>query len=244
MPPKRRINVANVSAKRARTSDVLGSLLESEEGIEFQNGLDWVVSELKKFPNKMKAIKAVLRMTDEEDYDKEKFFDPKLKQKSIQNIPSQDLKHFFSKLANWTSEEMRALLAKDSRVLHKMLMRVAVLPPDCPIGITNKEAWGSMMQKRMAELDQYVTAVHWDRSFQVQWPLCGLYRLLPPFVEQDDVQPEDHQYQDIECCGRRASLTAGGFAVRANWSLVANWSFIEAKIVHTKFPDTKLHCHQ
>eukprot|EP00971_Amphidinium_carterae_P333997 6469057-Amphidinium_carterae.1 len=139
---------------------------------------------------------------------------------------------------------MRALQAQDARVFHKLLQRLCVVPSDCPIGFVIKEQWYDLMQKRMSSMVQSCGLIKWDRSFNVDWSKCGLYALLPAFVEAEGKRPEDHDFEFIECCGQRASLTGGGFQVKASWSLASNWSLSDARLLHPTFADMKMPCYQ
>eukprot|EP00971_Amphidinium_carterae_P349537 6491066-Amphidinium_carterae.2 len=104
------------------------------------------------------------------------------------------------------------------------------------------------MQKRMTSMPlsmgQNCGLIKWDRSFTVDWLKCGLYTLLPAFLDTHSKKAEEHGYDFIECCGKRASLVGGGFQVKGSWKLASNWSLAEARLIHPTFPDTKLPCYQ
>eukprot|EP00971_Amphidinium_carterae_P315451 6270175-Amphidinium_carterae.1 len=231
-----------MEAKRSKTDRVLTSLVATEDKAQFQEDCDWVVEQLNLYPSKMKAVKAVLRLKEDGDFNKELFWDPKWKTRSIQNIPPNDLKPWFTKTGEITTEELKALLGKDMRSLHKMLMRLCVLPQDCPIGITEKAEFFKMCDARLTELGNFVKCIQWDRSFQISWESCGLYKLLPPFVQTDGADPSSHEYQSMECCGRKADLKLSGVQVKASWRLLKNWDLLDACLVNPQFPDCSLPC--
>eukprot|EP00971_Amphidinium_carterae_P327557 6458983-Amphidinium_carterae.2 len=236
--------MSNVGAKRSKTSGVVENLIATEEAVQQQADKDWILQQLDLYPNKIRAVKAVLSLKQEDNYDKKVSFDPRLLKKSIQLLPPAELKPFFSKLGGWTLEEMRALQSQDGRVFHKLLMRLCVVPYDCPIGAVNKTEWAELMEKRMRGFGISPSVIQWDRSFRVSWSNSGLFVLLPAYVGGEGRNPEEHQYESIECCGKKASLTQGCFQVKASWSLTMNWSLMEARVAHPSFPDAKVACYQ
>eukprot|EP00971_Amphidinium_carterae_P186455 3701490-Amphidinium_carterae.1 len=141
--------MSNVGAKRSKTSGVVENLLATEEAVQQQADKDWIIEQLNQFPNKIRSVKAVLSLKQEDDYDKSVSFDPRLLKKSIQLLPPAEVKAYFRKFGLWTMEEMRALQSQDGRVFHKLLMRLCVVPYDCPIGAVIKTEWAELMERRM-----------------------------------------------------------------------------------------------
>eukprot|EP00971_Amphidinium_carterae_P332629 6466859-Amphidinium_carterae.1 len=243
-PKNRRVNMSNVGAKRSKTSGIVENLIATEEAVQQQADKDWILEQLNLYPNKIRGVKAVLSLKQEDDYDKTVSFDPRLLKKSFQLLPPAELKAFFSKLGGWTMEELRALQSQDGRVFHKLMMRLCVVPYDCPIGAVIKKEFAELMEKRMRGLGISPSCIQWDRSFRVSWSGCGLYVLLPVFVDAEGRNADEHQYEFIECLGRKATLTGGCFQIKASWSLTMNWSLMEARVAHPSFPDAKVACYQ
>lgn len=240
MAPKRAVSAANVSAKRGKVGRHLDSLTESENRIEFQKDLGWVMDQLKSNPEKMQSVKAVLKMDKSERWDRAANLNPELNNKAIVRLPPRFLAfEFFVAMKTITRNEMTAIIRTDGRAPLKMLMRLCVVPPSCLIGPLQKSRWIDLWTNRMQCFGHGLALVSWDRDFNIDWMRSGLFALHPE--QPEDTDSSKHIYKDIEFLGMRASLE-GDVVVRGTWTVASNWSLYEAELVNPSRADMRLKC--
>eukprot|EP00971_Amphidinium_carterae_P246872 4903045-Amphidinium_carterae.1 len=234
---KRRVSSSNVAAKQSKTARVVKGLVQQRTRQEIEADTDWILSQLRARPDKVKEVRSFLEIPDEEEVDASLYFDAKKVRESIQMMPISDLKKIIHGLGEVTMEEQRALIAKDCRAPWKILMRSCILPHSCPIGLRCKVDLQRMLSERMASFDQAVSAVVWDRSFVIDWAASGLFHLLPPFVQA--TAPGEHIYEHIEALGQQVSVK-GPVPITAEWTVYVNWNLWEAKLAHPHHPELRI----
>lgn len=238
MAPKRRATSdANVGAKRCKVAREVGKLLEKEDRLEFQSDMEWLREELEKNPDKMKTLKAVVKMSQPVKYNKDESFNPDLEGRSLARVPQKHLTNsWMPQLKGLTNAEINAIVKADSRAPHKILQRLAIVPLWMPLGPLDKKMWNQLYTDRVLAMGESLTTIKFNRNFEIDWPGCGHFQLLPP-LSDECADPSSHVYTEIAFKGVSVPLSDDCVIFKGHWRIDMNWSHLEATLVNPARPN-------
>jgi len=227
---KRNVSGSNVSAKRGRLSRELSGLEQSESRLEFQRDLQDVQERLARDPSMMKRVKLVMKITPEQSYDREAMFHPDLEGRAVTRVPLRYLTDVFLRtLGPITSAQLRALQKADSKAPTRILLRMALVTPQSPIGPLVKAIWSSVYKGRVDALGYDISVIKFDANFVIDWQRSGHYALLPPVPP--DTDPAAHRFERIEFRNLSAELDPE-YPIKGNFVVQENWDFQAAYVQH------------
>ena len=215
----------------ARALDVLD---EKADAVGFQEDLEWLNSELKKDPSKMKTIKHVVKMKKEVKWDKGSSFCPDLQGRSVSRVPQKHLtSKWFPALGDITCEEMTSLARVDGKAAHKMLYRLCCIEPVDPIGPLLLSEWNQMYMDRVELMKSELNMIKWNRNFVIDWQRSGHYRLHPELP--DGASKDDHIFTHIIVFQHSVPLP-DDIRFKGHWVVANNWGLKGAFLEDTRKP--------
>eukprot|EP00971_Amphidinium_carterae_P326019 6456626-Amphidinium_carterae.1 len=239
-PKKRAVSTANVQSRRTRMKGDVDRLLAQEDALQLQRDIEAITSSLAGNAEKVRAVKAFLRLDDQPHYDSQTHLNPDMQGRQISRIPITYLCELFEQFTCFTKAQLRALVRADGKSPLKMLYMLAVVPPTFLVWTTEKALLTKYFNERMDALGQHPTKIIWDTNFQIDWNKSGLYKLEPPWVP--GTNPAEHTYSSISCLGHTASLV-GVVTVKADWTIKDNFSLAEAELFCPTMSGFKPKCY-
>ena len=244
MARKRAVSIANVGSKRAKMSRELGALVDKEDKIGFQNDLQWLQTELKKNPSKMRSVKSVVKLDVQSEADKDTNFAQLLLHRSIARIPPTFLvKKWLPALKELTREELQAIYKANPKNPHRIMYRLTHTTDKNIIHVREQEAWMAHYNARASIFGSSLKEIVFDRTFNINWGKSGHFGLLPKAPDSTDPDVlHEHIFTSITFRDVERPL-GDDIKIRGTFTVEENWNHKTAWLKNPLRPDLKLLCY-
>eukprot|EP00971_Amphidinium_carterae_P028298 557008-Amphidinium_carterae.3 len=240
---KRKVSTANVSSKAKRVGKEVEKLVAGNAALQWQDDLSWINKRLHEVPERLDAVKAVLKIEDAEKHDPSTTLHPFLLGKTIMKLPPRYIiDEVFAAVEGAPNAGVCCALNKvDKFAVLRLFLRVACLIPRNVIPTVVKSDLKDMLLQRMQLIGYNWSCFAFDKEFNILWdkPYVGVYTLLPVCCAEN---PSDHTYTHIWFQGQAFVLDKDVVA-RGNFAIAENWSIFQAAMFNPDKPWIRAPCH-
>lgn len=204
----RKASSTEIDSKVCRFTEAWGAVNKAQDDDEQRNDIVALLAELMANPKKIKgcrrAVASDLFLKSEEKATNPKDFFAE-STKYMWKVPKHGCAALFSRLIGrkFSDVTMNKWAEKDKAVFSKMLYRLAVVESQTPLPSLLKADFYSSMTARHKTM-KIGDPFDW-KAAQVDWNICGFFRLLPPAPAASSEAPSnlaEHRFSEVELLGK------------------------------------------
>ena len=195
---KRDASASQISGKKRKLALELQNLVDEEDKNNLHNDLCYIMQHLLEHPAKIKSIKLALRSpTVKSDLAKDEYFNS-----SYTYLPKIPKSHLIGSTllgmsTKMTQDNFKLVCSKGLRADLKLLYMGLGADGGQKIMSYHKATFDSMCKERALMMGNVLDHIKWSKEGEIDWGVCGLYRLLPEAPEGDAT--DEHKYTKAKC---------------------------------------------